>query len=244
MLIRKVLTMLAALVLILTVSGAGLVYANDRSHHLSSNKAVLRSESYSIGTPFGGAVQHLSVSRGDSIKKGQELFRLQSATLQQALATSRFNATGVGYSIIGDDVMVFTATNDGVVSDLGVAEGSFVPANSAMAQIDLDSTLIVEATFDLTPRDYSKVAVGSVLTVGMPDNSSVDAEVFDIQVTSNGANTAQTLVLAKSRSLAEKSYFSTGAPVTAELKLKDDENFGSWLARQLTKLATPSGTSS
>jgi hypothetical protein len=238
--IRKVLTVLASVVLIVSVCGAGLVYANDRSHRLSSSQAKLRSDSYSIGTPFGGSVQQVSVTRGTKVKKGQELLRLQSATLQQALATSRFNATGVGYRILGDDVIAFEATNDGVVTDLAVADGSFVPANTVMAQIDLAATLTVEATFDLTARHYSKVAIGSVVTAGMPDGTTVNAEVFDVQVTSNSANTAQTVIRARSQSLQDKSYFSTGAPVTAELELKD-EGFGSWLALQLSELVTPNG---
>jgi hypothetical protein len=238
---RKILTVLTAVVLIAGVSGAGLVHANDRSHHLSSSKAKLRSDSYSIGTPFGGSVQQVSVARGTKVTKGQELLRLQSATLQQALDTSRFNATGVGYRIVGEDVIAFEATNDGVISDLAVADGSFVPANSIMAQVDLDHTLIVEATFDLTARHYSKVAVGSVLTVGLPDTTTVDTEVFDVQVTSNSTNTAQTVIRARSQTLQDKSSFSTGAPVTADLHLKDDEDFGAWLAVQLTKLVTPNG---
>lgn len=238
--VRKILTVLATLVLIVSVSGAGLVQANDRSHRLSSSQSTLRSDSYSIGTPFGGSVQQVSVTRGTKVSKGQELFRLQSATMQQALATSRFNATGVGYRIIGEDVIAFEATNDGVVSDLVVADGSFVPANTIMAQIDLAGTLIVEATFDLTARHYSKVAVGSVVTVGMPDGTAVDTEVFDVQVTSNSANTAQTVIRARSQALQEKNYFSTGAPVTADLELKN-EGFGSWLALELSKLVTPNG---
>lgn len=238
--LRKILTVLAALVVIASVSGAGLVHANDRSHRLSSSQAVLRSDSYSIGTPFGGSVQQVSVTRGTKVTKGQELFRLQSATLQQALATSRFNASGVGYRIIGDDVIAFEAANDGIVSDLLVADGSFIPANSVMAQIDLADTLIVEANFDLTPRHYSKVAVGSVVSVGMPDGTTVNAEVFDVQVTSNSANTAQTVMRARSQALQGKGYFSTGAPVTADLELKD-EGFGSWLAQELAKLVTPNG---
>lgn len=238
--VRKILTVLATLVLIVSVSGAGLVHANDRSHRLSSSQSTLRSDSYSVGTPFGGSVQQVSVTRGTKVSKGQELFRLQSATMQQALATSRFNAAGVGYRIIGEDVIAFEATNDGVVSDLLVADGSFVPANTVMAQIDLAETLIVEATFDLTARHYSKVSVGAVVTVGMPDGTAVDTEVFDVQVISNSANTAQTVIRARSQALQEKNYFSTGAPVTADLKLKD-EGFGSWLALELSKLVTPNG---
>ncbi len=241
--VRKVLTLLASLVLIVCISGAGLVHANESSHRLTSAQATLRSDSYSVGTPFGGSVEKVSVARGTHVTKGQELLRLQSATLQQALATSRFNDTGVGYRIIGDDVIAFEATNDGVVSDLLVADGSFVPANSAMAQIDLASTLVVEATFDLTARHYSKVAVGSVVSVGLPDGATVDTEVFDVQVISNSTNTAQTVIRARSQALQEKSYFSTGAPVTADLELKD-EGFGSWLALELSKLVTPNGFNS
>lgn len=244
MILRKILTLITAVTLILAISGAGLVYANDRSHHLFSSKAKLRSDSYSIGTPFGGSIQQVAVARGTRVSKGQELLRLQSATLQQALATSRFNAAGVGYRIIGDDVIAFEATGGGVVSDLAAAAGSFVPANTIMAQVDLDRTLIVEATFDLTARDYSKVAAGSVVTVALPDNTTVEANVFDIRVTSNGTNTAKTVVQARSGPLQDKGYFSTGSPVTAQLILKDDEGFGAWLAVQLTKLVTPNGFAS
>ena len=121
--VRKFLSLLLGTILVLGAAGIGLVYTYGRAHTLQAREAVVESDISSVGTPFGGSIQSIAVRPGDRVAAGQEILRLQSATLQQAMATSRFSPEGVGYHIEGEDVMVFTATAEGTVGRADHAVG-------------------------------------------------------------------------------------------------------------------------
>ncbi len=239
--IRKIASIIIGILVITAVSGAGLVYSNDQAHHLSADKAELVSSMYTIGTPFGGAAQSVSVENGALVEAGQEILRLQSATLQQARETARFNETGVGYRMEGVDVIVFTATAPGRIRGLDIGAGSFVSANTIMATVDIKDTLALSASFTMSPRDYARLSIGAPITVDLPDSTTVVAEVYDVEFRASTTDNAATVIKARSADLESRSTFTSGAPVTARLKLDNDEDPGSWLSRQLRKLVTPDG---
>lgn len=239
--IRKIASIVIGVLAIIALCGAGLVYSNDQAHHLSADKAELVSSMYTIGTPFGGSAQSVSVENGALVKPGQEVLRLQSATLQQARETARFNEAGVGYHMEGSDVIVFTATSEGRIRGLEIGAGSFVMANTIMATVDIADTLALSASFTMSARDYARLSIGAPVTVDLPDSTSVVAEVFDVQFKASNNDGAATIIKARSTDLKSKSHFTSGAPVTARLKLDNDEDPGSWISRQLLKLVTPSG---
>lgn len=234
---RRFLAVGLAAAAIVALCGAGLVYSNDRSSRLVSSNAVVISSSYVAGTPFAGAAQTVSVQNGDRVEAGQELLRLQSATLEQARQTARFSSEGVGYRMEGEDVMVFTATHEGIVRNVAVAAGSFVPANTEMATIDRTDSLALQGTFALSAHDYSRMGIGSEVTVGLPDSTTVTAQVSDVQFGEEG----EAEIHAHSDALRGKGYFTSGAPVDAVLHLEDDGGIGAWVARQLKNLVTPNG---
>lgn len=127
--VRKLFSLLVGVVALLAASGYDLAHAFDRAHTLHAKEAVIESDTFVVGTPFAGSIASVSVSPGDTVSAGKELFRIQSPTLQQARNTSRFNAEGVGYRMEGTDTQVFPATADGLQppTDSRIAPAAFDP---------------------------------------------------------------------------------------------------------------------
>lgn len=237
----RVIGFVVAACAVVALAGLGLVFANDRALHLDSDDASLEAETYTVGTAYAGSIQEVYIERGSVVTAGQDLLRLQSATLQQALQTSRFNPNGVGYRVEGEDVIVFTAVRDGAVQELNANIGSFVPANTVIASVGISDSLHLEATFSMTARDYARLPVGGDVTITLPDGTDTVATIYDVQVETNDGGAAETVVRARDEDLTNKGYSLSGAPVTAKLNLKDDEGLGNWVARQLGKLLEPNG---
>ena len=240
---RKFLSLLLGTALVLGAAGVGLVYTYGRAHTLHAREAVVESDISTVGTPFGGSIKSIAVRPGDHVSAGQEILRLQSATLQQALDTARFSPEGVGYHIEGDDVMVFTATAEGTVGRADHAVGSFVPANTEIATIEVAGTSRITARVPMTATDFARLPLGAPMTAVLPDRTEITAEVFDVQFDESTGATGDPVAVVRARStdLDSAGTFTNGAPVEAEIRLDDAEGLGSWAARQLTELVTPNG---
>ena len=230
-----------ACVVALGIAFAGLVYANVSSLTVQAASAQLVTDDYSLGTPYAGTIQDLTIQRGDAVKKGDELFRLQSPTLESAMQTQKFTNAGVGYTIEDGGVMVFTASLDGVVQKVDAEIGSFVEEDQTIAVIAISDSIHLESEFTLGARDYSRIPVGGTVAVSMPDGSTVQAEIYDVEVEEYKDGRATTTVRARSDEISTQSYMVVGAPVAASLHLQDDEGFGGWLVTQIGKLFTPGG---
>lgn len=234
---RFVLTM----ALVLSFAGGAMAVAHDRALTLESDSATLVASTYNVGTAFGGVVQDIYVERGSVVREGDELLRLQSATLEQAILTTRFNADGVGYTVEDNSTILFTAVAAGVVQDLNAGIGSFVPANEVIAVVAVTESVHLEAAFTLNARDYARLPVGGDLSVRLPDGSTVVGVVYDIQVDESEGSETEVLVRARNADVSVEGATLVGAPVTAELELQDDESLVSWTARQYAKLFSPGG---
>lgn len=238
--VRRLITFVLGVAVILAVAALGLVRAFDRAHTLSADRAVIESDQTIIGTAFAGSISDVSVAPGDTVTKGQELFRLQSPTLQQARETSRFNAEGVGYTMKGDDVLIFQATGNGTIGSMSYGVGSFVPANTEITTITLHDSMRVQSEVTMDAADFGRMQLGSVVEVVMPDRSRVETAVYDIAF-EDGDQGSHAVVRSRGPELARAGSLLNGSPVTADIQLDDDEGLGAWTARQLGELLTPRG---
>ncbi|MCM6763297.1 HlyD family efflux transporter periplasmic adaptor subunit [Rathayibacter sp. ZW T2_19] len=223
------------------IAAAGLVYANISSLTVRAASAQLVTEDYSLGTPFAGTIQDLTISRGDSVQKGDVLFSLQSAILESDMQTKDFTSADVGYTIEPGGLMVFTAALDGVVKQVDTEIGAFVEEDEILAVVAIADSIHLESEFSLGARDYSRIPVGGTVAVAMPDGTTVDAEIYDIEVEQYRNGRATTVVRARTDEITTQDYNVVGAPVRAELRLQDDESFGGWLVARLGDLVTPGG---
>lgn len=236
--VRRLIVLLVGLAVVVAVSALGLIRAYERAHTVQASDAVVESDISIVGTAFAGSISDVSVSPGDTVAAGQELFRLQSPTLQQARETSRFNEEGVGYRMEGEDVMIFEATGSGTVAAMPYGVGSFVPANTEITQIVLHDSLRVRAELDLTAADYSRLKMGSTLRAELPDRSVVDASVYDIAF-QEGEEGRTAVVRARSEELAAGGQLLDGSPVAADVELESADGIGAWAAREASGLLSP-----
>jgi hypothetical protein len=237
---RRFASLLLGAAVILGLGGVGLVYTYGRAHTIDAVEATVETDVSTVGTPFAGHIQSLEVQAGDRVTAGQEVARVQSPNLEQSLETG-FPEEGLGYRVDGDDVIVFTATADGVVGTAEHAVGSFVTANTQIATIEVEGTTRIRAEVPMTAADFARLPGGSPMTARLPDSSEVATEVYEVQFEQAEDGESIAVVRGRSPELVSAGTFTNGAPVTAEVQLDDAEGLGSWAARQLAELITPNG---
>ncbi len=230
-----------AIVVVIGIALAGLAYANVSALTVRATSAQLVTQQYSLGTPYAGTIQNITIARGDTVKKGEVLFRLQSPTLESAMQTKTFTNAGVGYKIEPGGVMVFTAALDGIVQTVNARIGSFIKEDQTVAVIAIANSIHLTSKFSLDARDYARIPKGGTVAVNMPDGTTVQAKIYDVEVQKYANARATTIVRARSPKISAQNYMVVGAPVDAELHLKDTQGFGGWLGTQLGKLFTPGG---
>jgi hypothetical protein len=238
--LRRFVSLLSGTVVILGLGAVGLVYTYGRAHTIDAVEATVETDVSTVGTPFAGHIQSLEVHAGDRVTAGQEIARVQSPSLEQSLETG-FPEEGLGYRIDGEDVIVFTATADGVVGSAEHAVGSFVTANTQIATIEVAGTTRIKAEVPMSAADFARLPAGSPMTAHLPDSTEVATEVYEVNFEETGDGESNAVVRGRSPELVAAGTFTNGAPVTAEVQLDDAEGFGSWAARQLAELITPSG---
>ncbi|MDO5739775.1 MAG: hypothetical protein Q4P07_06460 [Ornithinimicrobium sp.] len=237
---RSVLTLIVGLVVVAAAAVFGLLHAYDRAHTLRPQTAVIETDESVVGTSFSGSISKVSVKPGDKVTSGQELFRLQSPTLQQARETSRFNDAGVGYRMVGDDVLVFEATANGVVGEMPYGVGSFVPANTEITSIAIGDSLRVRASLVMDTEQFGRMAPGAVMRLTLPSGEKVDTQVYEVAF-EEGETAPIAVVRARGGELTSAGNFFNGSPVAAEPERRGDDGLGAWTAAKIGEFFSPRG---
>lgn len=237
---RTLLALILGMALVVGIAGLGLLQAFDRAHTLRADEATIESDQVVVGTAFSGSVSDISVAPGDRVAPGDELFRLQSPTLQQARETSRFNPDGVGYRMVGDDTIVYEATGAGTVGSLPYGAGSFVPANTQITTINLNDSLRVRADLSLDAADYGRMPMGSTVEITLPTRQKILTKIYEVSF-EDSSEGSTAVVRARGEELSEVSSLLNGSPVVAEVRLDPTEGVGAWAARQVGELFRPRG---
>lgn len=236
--------LLLSVTAIVAVGLLGLQASYNRAHTLAAETATVESAQTSIGTPFAGSLESLEVAPGDRVEAGEEIARLQSPTLEQAMTTQDFSTEGVGFEIEDSGTMVFYATEAGTVSAVHVSDGSFTPANAVLADIAKDGSHEVVLTSWLSAREYAALQPGAPMTVSMPDGSDIELDVTSVtfHATDAGRDIAQIRAAGEplNRFMAQQ-YLPAGTPVEAEVLLRDEGGFGAYLVEQVGRILTPDG---
>ena len=133
------------------------------------------------------------------------------------------------------------ANSEGVVQKVLYRAGSYVPAGGILATINTVGSLYVEAHYKLSPPDYARIKKGSAITMVFPDNSRVEAQVYDISLLSNG-DAVDTIVKGRLYGADSSDFrFSVGTPVQASLRLNDRAWYQN-IYKLLQNLFKPSGS--
>jgi hypothetical protein len=185
-----------------------------------SSKAELDAASISIGTDYPGLVVKQNVEEGDKVTKGQILFEIQSAPLNEALTGGTIQASSLPFTVDPKtNYIQLKASDDGVVDKISYRAGSYVPVGGIVATVYTVNSLYVTANFRLSPPDYARIDKTSKIDLRMPDNTTKQATIFSISLVRNGDN-VDTVVKAHLKNADISDFrFSVGTPVEATLQL-------------------------
>ncbi len=198
---------------------------NQRQTQVASLTATVATDSYDVGAAYGGTVIDQMVKEGDVVKKGQDLFTIQSVAYQQDIANGLKMKSTPSYDVDPKaGTLTYKATVEGQITDLQARLGNSLGTGQPFAKISVVGSEYVEAKFVLSPRDYERVQQGAPVSILLPNNSTVEGTASTIEVATENAE-ALTEVRVDSKALAEtdiSTLTKTGTPVVATLQLRDD----------------------
>jgi len=208
---------------VIVIVGALALYLNSIMSVSQSSKAELAADSTSIGTDYPGLVVKQNVEIGDTVSKGEVLFEIQSAQLNEAITTRNLAVASLPFSVDPTtNYIQLKANDDGVIEKIAYHEGSYAPAGGIVASVNTVGSLYVVAHFRLSPPDYARISKTNKMNIRLPDNSTQDATIFSIALVSNGDN-VDTVVKARIKNANISDFrFSVGTPVEATLQLNQD----------------------
>lgn len=236
------LTRLKYLIGTVVVLGAVAALALSMNHRISTVhdvSATVRTDDYTVGTPYAGTVIDRKIDVGDQVAKGDALFVVQSSDLARDIAKDAIEPAKSPYDIRGKGRVVIRATSAGKVSEVQPIEGAYVAANSTLAQVQEQGTSYVQADFRLTPKQYALMRGANDVTVRLPDEQSVQAEIERIGVRTDG-DKAATRLRVVAPSLNNRGLFASGTPVDVDVTLSRD-GLAESLRTLLAGLLTPGG---
>ena len=184
---------------------------NETRGVATSDSAQILARTYSVGTPYSGLVVDQKVDVGDTVKTGDPLFVIDSATLQYDIRNGFARQATEATQIDPDGKLVILATGDGTVTKVGSERGTFVQSASELATVQ-------------RAKEYARVPDGADVTVVLPDQREIAATVERNDVETVGGQ-AQAVFTITGDELVEgdgDGLVSAGTPVTAELHLTND----------------------
>lgn len=216
---------LAVGVLVVAVLAALATYQLNETRGIAqSNSAQILARSYSVGTPYAGLVVDQKVDVGDTVKTGDPLFVIDSATLQYDIRNGFARQATEATQIDADGRLVVLATGDGTVTTIGSERGTFVQSASELATVQRAGTLYVQAEYTLSAKEYARVPDGADVTIVLPNQREISATVDKntVETVAGQAQAVFTITGSALKEGAQDGLVSAGTPVTAELHLEND----------------------
>lgn len=210
---------LLGVILVLGVVAALLLHLNQQISTVHGVSATVKSRSYSVGTDYSGVLVDEYVEVGERVKAGDRMFVVKSNQLSRDISNGALDPAKSPYEIRGGNRLVVRATAPGKVVDIDYLEGAFLPVNAQVAQVEARGTTYVEADFQLTPEEYALIRKARRVTVTLPNQRQVKAEITSVSVHTDGKQ-AQTRVEARTPALNNKGLFASGTPVEVQVQLR------------------------
>jgi multidrug resistance efflux pump len=157
---------------------------------------------------------------------------VRSLQLQRDLAAGIVTASTVASAATAavpddDGTMMLTATVNGTVNDLAVAQGGFAQAGGVVAVIERSDSLFVEAEFLLSARDYGRIEDAAPVELLLPNQRILRGHVESVDVETVLGEAKSTLRVVSDELVDGESnhLIADGTPVVATLTLRDDGPF-------------------
>lgn len=222
MTIKNRLKFIIGIVFVVLIVGVLVLYLNNALSTIRSSKAELMADTIAIGIDYPGLITKQNVSEGDKVVKGQTLFVVKSLELTKDLADKTVDASSLPFSVDKDtnDILV-KATENGVIEKVNFLNGSYVPGGAVIASVYSVGTLYISGHYNLSPPDYARVKKGNQMSVTFPDNTKLEAVVYNIALDQDGS-VVDTIVKARLQGADRSDFrFQIGTPVQASLSLTD-----------------------
>lgn len=212
--------LLVGLLVVLVIAALATYHLNESRGRAVSDSAQILAKTYEVGTPYSGLVIDQHVEVGDTVKAGQPLFTIDSATLEYDRKTYHVDTTE-GTKVDAKGHLVVLASGDGTVTKIDAERGTFVPGSADLATVERASTLYVQAEYTLSAKEYARVAPHARVTVELPNHHTLTGHVARIDVRTAGGKAAAIMTVAVPGLTdgAQDGVVSSGAPVTATLAL-------------------------
>jgi multidrug resistance efflux pump len=208
------------ILVVFTLVGLLVLYLNNAMSSVHAARAELGADTTTLGVDFPGHMTKQNVTEGDTVRKGQTLFVINSPQLVQAITEKSLQPSILPFSTDPQthDILI-KATDDGAVEKLHYRNGSYIPGGAVVATMDTADTLFISGHFHLSPPDYARVKKGSAMTVTFPDNGHAKATVYSITLAQTG-DSVDTVVKARLQNATVGDFrFPVGTPVEASLQL-------------------------
>jgi multidrug resistance efflux pump len=217
--------LLIGLVAVVAVVGALTVVFSHRKGETMSTSASVQSLDFTVGSDYAGTVIEQKVAPGDHVKTGDPVAVVQSNTLLEALDNDQTIADSDVYDVHDDGTLTVKSTVDGIVENVDVQQGGYAASGGTIATISGTDGLFVSAEYTLDAKDYERVENGAEVSIEFPNTQSIEGTVdsFDVKTVDGRA---QAVVKVTSDELgygAQDGLVTPGAPVQAEMKLKNDD---------------------
>lgn len=232
MTIGKRLRFIIGMLVVFVLVAGGFLYLNYSMSNITSRSATLDADSYAVSVEYGGIIQKQYVDVGSEVKKNDPLFEINSSSLKEALDSKRVTKSGLLFSLTDNGNILLRSNNSGVIRQVNYPEGAYIPSNSQIAQLAVKDSDFVTAKFLLRAPDYSRIDKKKPLHVTLPDNTQLEAKIFDISLQQEG-NNVYTIVKARfDRTAKINPNFSPGTPLSATWQLQSN----SWYTNTLDLL--------
>jgi multidrug resistance efflux pump len=216
--------LVVGVIVVAVIAALATYQLNETRGVAQSDSAQILARTYSVGTPYSGLVVDQKVDVGDTVKTGDPLFVIDSATLQYDIRNGFARQATEATQIDPDGKLVILATGDGTVTKVGSERGTFVQSAAELATVQRAGTLYVQAEYTLSAKEYARVPDGADVTIVLPDQRTLPATVERNTVETVGGE-AQAVFTITGDELVEgdgDGLVSAGTPVTAELHLTND----------------------
>lgn len=208
---------------VIGIVAALFLYLNFSMSNIQSQKATLETDSYAVVSEYGGVLQRSYVNPGDAVKKGDKLFELDSQSLTQALRNDQVEQDSLPFEVTKSGSIILLATVPGEVQQTNFAVGAFIAPNVEIATIATEDSQYITARYLLNAPDYARINRDNPVHVTLPDNTRLEAKVFDITLEQDNEQIYTVVKARLPEDAAILPTFSSGTPVSTTWQLNDSE---------------------
>lgn len=215
---------LGIVVVLVLVAGLTLLF-NQRQNQVASIEALVEAPTSAVASAYGGVVVEQLVQPGDQVTAGQDLFVVDSPSLQEALSRGVRPASTPAFTIDPTQgTVTYHAVSDGYLTDFVANHGTYINDGARLASVVADGQKSVRAFFQLNPFDYGRITERASVSVHLPDGTRVPGEVVGVDVRSEEGSTLTAVTVASDALQADDYALLTrrGTPVLAVMSLRDD----------------------